>query len=87
MSNVFSGGIKKYSGKSMALAHERVFRMGAGVKEFDIVAGLLVQTLEELSVPSDIVNDITVVVLPLRQVFSDGYDMAHAKLDEMPSST
>ena len=86
MSNVFSGGVKKYSGKSMALAHERVFRMGAGVKEFDI-AGLLVQTLEELSVPSDIVNDITVVVLPLRQVFSDGYDMAHAKLDEMPSST
>lgn len=69
------------------MAHERVFRMGAGVKEFDVVAGLLVQTLEELNVPSDIVNDITVVVLPLRQVFSDGYDAAHAKFDETPSST
>jgi len=71
----------------MALAHERVFHMGAGVAEFDIVAELLIKTLEELNVPSDIVHDVTVVVLPLRQVFSDGYDMVRAKLDSTISST
>jgi len=51
--------------------------MGVGVSEFDIFAGLFVETLQGLGLPSEILDDVVFTVLPLRQIFSDGAHNCH----------
>jgi len=46
-----SGGSSQYSGKDMRKAHEG---RGIGAQEFDLVAGHVVKTMEELNVPEDL---------------------------------
>jgi hypothetical protein len=72
MRYAFSDGSHKYSGKSMIEAHARLFPMGLGGEEFDLVAGALVSTLQSINVPADIISDIVAVVSPLRSIFVDG---------------
>jgi truncated hemoglobin YjbI len=72
MRYAFSDGGHKYSGKNMIEAHARLFPMGLGGEEFDLVAGALVSTLQSINVPADIISDIVAVVSPLRSIFVDG---------------
>jgi hypothetical protein len=72
--SVFSAGKVKYTHKSMEAAHMRLFQMGLGGKEFDLVANHLVKTLQSLKVPEDIVTDVVGVVGPLRSIFVEGYE-------------
>ena len=72
MRYAFSNGQKQYSNRSMLVAHSRLFDMGLGGNEFDIVAGHLVATLKSFNVPDDIVNDIVAKVSPLRDTFVKG---------------
>ena len=74
MKSAFSGGKFKYTHKSMDVAHARLFKMGLGGKEFDIVAGHLIGTLQSLNVPEDIQTDVVTVVGPLRSIFVEGYE-------------
>ena len=46
-----TGGSSHYSGKDMRKAHEG---RGIGAQEFDLVAGHVVKTMEELNVPEDL---------------------------------
>ncbi len=72
MKAAFSRGKFPYTHRTMEVAHTRLFQMGLGGSEFDVVAGHLVGTLQALNVPEDIQNDIVGVVGPLRQIFVDG---------------
>jgi truncated hemoglobin YjbI len=74
MKSAFSGGKFKYTERSMDVAHARLFEMGLGGKEFDLVAGHLVKALNELNVPQDIITDVIEVVGPLRPIFVSGYE-------------
>ena len=74
MKSAFSGGKFKYTERSMDVAHARLFEMGLGGKEFDLVAGHLVKALNELNVPQDIITDVVEVVGPLRPIFVSGYE-------------
>ena len=74
MKSAFSGGKFKYTEKTMDVAHTRLFKMGLGGKEFDIVAGHLASTLKALNVPSDIQTDVMGVVGPLRGIFVEGHN-------------
>ncbi len=56
----------------MKVAHSRLFDMGLGGKEFDIVAGHLVAVLKSFNVPADIIDDIVAKVVPLRETFVQG---------------
>ena len=60
-----------------------LFKMGLGGKEFDLVAGHLVDALNALNVPSNITADIVEVVSPLRSVFVEG----GAKFGPKPAPT
>lgn len=52
-------------------AHWRLFQMGLNEKHFDTVAGHLVETLQVLEVPQDLIEEIIAVVGPLRPVFEE----------------
>ena len=74
MKSAFSGGKYKYTERSMDVAHAKLFEMGLGGKEFDLVAGHLVAALSALNVPQDIITDVVGVVSPLRPIFVSGYE-------------
>jgi hemoglobin len=52
-------------------SHGRLFDMGLSEKHFDLVAGNLVASLQELGVDADAIDDVVAVVGPLRAVFED----------------
>ncbi len=67
------GGSGKYDGKSMAAAHKRMFeQMGLTAEHFDMVAGHLLATLEDMKVPRPLVDEVVAVVGPLRAIFEEG---------------
>ncbi len=57
------GGPSLYAGRDMAAAHAG---LGATDEAFDHVVGHLVDTLTELSVPGEIIEQIGAKLLPLR---------------------
>lgn len=58
-----TGGPKVYKGKDMKSAH-----VGRGItdKEFDLVISHVVDTMKELEVPGDLINEVGALVSPLR---------------------
>ena len=52
------GGPNKYTGKDMRVAHARLVADGLNEDHFNAVAGHLQSTLEELSVPSELVAEV-----------------------------
>uniref|UniRef100_A0A7S0X1C6 Group 1 truncated hemoglobin n=2 Tax=Chlamydomonas leiostraca TaxID=1034604 RepID=A0A7S0X1C6_9CHLO len=64
------GGPGKYTGRDMVAAHEHLIRnAGLGLPHFDAVAGHLVATLHELSVPQPLIDEATAIVMSTRDVF------------------
>ncbi len=60
------GGPNEYTGKDLRTAHSELVRRGLDDSHFDAVAAHLQTTLEELSVPSDLVSEITTVAASTR---------------------
>ncbi len=56
------GGPRQYSGASMAKAHAR---LAITQRHFDLVAGHLVETLRELGVTQQIIDEVCFAVVPL----------------------
>jgi hemoglobin len=56
------GGPKQYSGASMSAAHAR---LAIEQRHFDSVAAHLVETLRDLGVPKDIIDEVAAAVVPL----------------------
>jgi hemoglobin len=57
------GGPSEYHGKDMKAAHQG---RGIGNKEFDIVCTHVVNTMKELGVPEELINETAGHLLPLR---------------------
>lgn len=53
----------------IAKKHAPLFEKGLNESHFDLVAGHLVATLEHLTVPKNLIEEVVAVVLPLRAVF------------------
>ena len=61
------GGASNYDGKSMEDAHAKARAEGLNGQHFDKVAGHLVSTLQELNVPSPLINEVVSVVGPTKE--------------------
>ena len=57
-----TGGPKKYSGRGMAQAHAR---LAITQRDFDAVASHLIETLHELNVPEDVIDEVISAVASL----------------------
>jgi hemoglobin len=55
--------------KHIRRAHSRLFDKGLNEKHFDMVASHLVQTLKDMGVEQNLVNEVAAVVGPLRPAF------------------
>jgi hemoglobin len=51
------GGAQNYSGKNMREAHKRLVEKGMNSLHFDAVMGHLGNTLKELNVPNDLIQE------------------------------
>jgi hemoglobin len=51
--------------------HSRLFDMGLNETHFDVIASNLVETMQELGVAADVINDAVAVVGPLRGIFEE----------------
>ena len=60
------GGPNNYTGKDLRSAHAPLVEKGLDDSHFDAVAGHLQATLEELSVPADLVSEIITVAASTR---------------------
>lgn len=77
-------------GEIMIEAHRRLFQIqGLNEEHFDIIAGHLVATLENYSVPPELINEAVGVVVPLRaafelgaQIYGVGFKLADGDKDE-----
>ena len=58
-----TGGSSNWHGKNMKDAHKG---RGVGNKEFDKVCGHVVNTMKELGVSDDLINETAGLLLPLR---------------------
>jgi hemoglobin-like flavoprotein len=52
-------------------SHGRLFDMGLNEEHFDVVASNLMETMQELGVASDVIDDAIAVIAPLRSTFED----------------
>jgi hemoglobin len=52
-------------------SHGRLFDMGLNEKHFDVIASNLVETMQELGVSSNVIDDAVAVVAPLRGIFEE----------------
>jgi hemoglobin len=68
---VLSKGSFKYSGKPIRIGHARLFDKGLNEQHFDMVVGHLVAAMNDIGLPTDIINDINAVVFPLRPIFEE----------------
>ena len=59
--------------------HSKLFDMGLNATHFDLVAGHLVDALQSLSVPQNLIDEAVGIVGPLRAVFEAGAEAAAAK--------
>lgn len=55
------GGPNNYSGTDMRTAHAKFVKMGLDDSHFDAVAGHLVETLVELKVPQELIDQVGVI--------------------------
>lgn len=60
------GGPVNYSGKDMRSAHTALVKKGLNEDHFNAVAGHLVATLEELSVPQELINQVVEIALSVK---------------------
>lgn len=60
------GGPNEYSGKDLRTAHKQLVQKGLNDSHFNAVAVHLEATLEELGVPSDLVNEVMTVAASTR---------------------
>jgi hemoglobin len=56
--------------------HKRLFRLGLGSKEFDLVVGHLVGALDSLGVPKDLIDEAGSIIVPIRSMFVKGHERA-----------
>lgn len=63
-----TGGSTEWHGKSMKEVHK-----GRGIqeKEFNLVAGHVVSSMKELSVPEDLINEVVTLLLTLKADCTD----------------
>jgi hemoglobin len=52
-------------------SHSRLFDMGLNETHFDVIASNLVETMQELGVAADVIDDAVAVVGPLRSIFEN----------------
>lgn len=55
------GGPNKYSGKNMRDAHAHLVKDGLNDSHFDAVAENLAETLKELNVPAELINEVMTI--------------------------
>ena len=60
------GGPSHYTGKDMRRGHARVVAMGLNDEHFDIVVGLLRQTLSDLKVPTPLIDQVETIAQSVR---------------------
>jgi hemoglobin len=58
--------------KLMLEKHQKLFSIGLNESHFDMVAGHLVSTLEELQVRTALIDEVVARIAPLRSVFEQG---------------
>ena len=64
------GGPNAYSGRSMVEAHKKLIdEQGLNADHFDMVAGHLVSTLQDLGVAKPLIDEVVAIVGPLRSIF------------------
>ena len=56
------GGPHEYTGRDLRTAHARLMNRGLGEKHFGLVAGHLLGTLETLSVPRPLIDEVMSIV-------------------------
>jgi hemoglobin len=52
-------------------SHSRLFEMGLNETHFDVIASNLVETMQELGVASNVIDEAIAVVAPLRSIFEE----------------
>eukprot|EP00978_Attheya_sp_CCMP212_P043454 scaffold284358_cov55-Attheya_sp.AAC.3 len=73
LKSVFTKIPDKFNGSEfMYEKHKRLFRLGLGGNEFDIVAGHLVAALQSLKVKQPLIDEVVSIVSPLRIYFVEG---------------
>lgn len=71
LSYVF-GGADQYRGRDLVSAHKRIIEQhGCNRDHWQVVVDLLVETLQQLNVPQDIMAEIWERVEPTAQIFPD----------------
>lgn len=60
------GGAPNYSGKNMREAHKRLLEMGMNSTHFDAVIGHLGNTLKELNVPDELIQEAVRISMSTR---------------------
>lgn len=60
------GGPNNYTGKDMRAGHAHLVAKGLSDVHFDAVAGHLQATLEELSVPAELINEVMAIAASTR---------------------
>ena len=61
------GGAPNYSGKNMREAHKRLAEKGMNASHFDAVMGHLGNTLKELNVPNDLIQEAAKIAMSTKQ--------------------
>jgi len=80
MSIAFTAVPDNFSLKDLLLnRHTRLFEMGLSEVEFDVVAQHFEDTLTEMNVDSELIKESLEVVMPLRDVFAQGYREAQER--------
>jgi hemoglobin len=70
MSMAFGSPGAAYDGRSIAAAHHSLIKdQGLNGAHFDLVAGHLVASLQELGVPAAEIGEVVAIVGPLRPIF------------------
>jgi hemoglobin len=56
------GGPNHYSGQNMRIAHKNAVSKGLSDEHFDLVAGHLKKSMEELNVPEELISEVLAIV-------------------------
>jgi hemoglobin len=61
------GGAPNYSGKNMREAHKKLVEQGMNSTHFDMVMGHLGNTLKELNVPGDLIQEAAQIAMSVKK--------------------
>lgn len=81
------GGPVKYTGKDMRRAHDRPREMGMTEEHFKTVAGHLVETLKELKVSQDLIDEVAAIALSVKEDVLGTTDNNVKEIKEEPMAT